>query len=425
MTGRRGLTFTRFDHAAFLTFFTYASATVVIPVALVSLAGELDFDLAAGGMAAGGALNLGRNALMVVSMLACGFLAGRWGKRRTFAHAVLLMGAGIGLCALAPAYGLLFVALSVAGIGEGIIEGLATPFVQDLHPDEPGRYINFAHAFWPIGVLSTVLAAGALLASGVSWRWILGTIAVLSVVPAGLLLAPCRDGRQFPEHPEPLPWRTVLGHAVVILRRPRFWLFFAAMFVAGGGEMGLTYWSASYIQLYFDGSAWTGGAGTACFAAGMMVGRTGWGYLIRQHQLPALVVGSALAGTAVTLVFPVLNHLWIFLGLLFVAGLATAPFWPSVQAYSADRLPGTDTTMLFVLLSCAGVPGCGFMSWLMGYVGNRSGLDQAFYLVPGCFLVLAVLIGADWLQARRGERAAGGRGSAVRHQPASQRAEGA
>lgn len=400
-TTSRRLSFSRFDHAAFLSFFTYASGSVVVPVALVSLARELGFDLEAGGMAAGGALNLGRTTLMVVSMLACGFLAGRWGKRRTFAHAVLLMGGGIGLCALAPSYGLLFLALAVAGVGEGVIEGLATPFVQDLHPNEPGRYINFAHAFWPIGVLTTVLATGALLAWGVSWRWIIGAVALLAVVPAVLLLVPARDGRRFPEHPEPLHWRTVWGQAVAILRLPRFWLFFAAMFVAGGGEMGLTFWSASYIQLHFAGSAWAGGAGTACFAAGMMVGRTGWGYLIRQHQLRALVVYSALAGTAVTLVFPVLTDLWLFFGLLFVAGLATAPFWPSVQSYSADRLPGTDTTMLFVLLSCAGVPGCGFLSWLMGYVGNRSGLDHAFYLVPACFLVLAGLIGADWARARR------------------------
>ncbi len=53
--------------------------------------------------------------------------------------------------------------------------------------------------------------------------------------------------------------------------------------------------------------------------------------------------------------------------------------------------------MLFILLSCAGVPGCGFFTWLMGYIGNQSGgLTNAFYLVPACYLVLALLMGYDW-----------------------------
>ena len=374
----------------------------LVPVALVSLARELGFSLEAGGMGAGGALHLGRTIPIVVAMLLCGFAAGRWGKRRTFGWAVLLMGTGMGLCALAPAYGILLLALMTAGIGEGIVEGLATPFVRDLHPDAPGRYINFAHAFWSVGVLVTVLVSGALLSLGVSWRLIAGGIAALTLIPACTLLVPSRTGCGYPESAEPLHWRTVADQAKAILKRPRFWLFFAAMFVAGGGEFCLTFWSASYIQLSFTPAAWAGGVGTACFAAGMVVGRAGWGYVIKQHQLGILLVGSGLAGASVTALFPVLTDLRLLFGLLFVAGVATAPFWPTVQSYCADRLPGADTTMLFVLLSCAGIPGCGFFTWLMGFVADRSsGLSSAFWLVPACYLTLVALIGVDRLSARR------------------------
>jgi len=394
-----------FDYAAFITFFAYASGSVVVPVALVSLARDLDFSLEAGGMTAGGALHLGRTIPMVAAMLLCGFAAGRWGKRRTFGLSVILMAAGMGLCALAPAYGLLLLAMAAAGLGEGVIEGLATPFVQDLHPEEPGRYINFAHAFWPIGVLATVLISGILLSLGVSWRVLIGAVAAIALVPAVILLGPTGRGQRFPESREPADARTVWNQAVTILRLPRFWLFYAAMFVAGGGELGLTFWCASYIQLNFTPSAWAGGVGTAFFAGGMMVGRTGWGYLIKQDQLKALIVFSALIGAGITLAFPLLTNLWLFFGLLFAAGVATAPFWPSVQSYSADRLPEVDTTMLFVLLSCAGVPGCGVAAWLMGYIANRSGgLSDAFYLVPTCFLILGLLIGYDWYCLRRVER---------------------
>jgi fucose permease len=402
VTQSKKMFFGWFDYASFAIFTAYAAGSVVVPVALVNLARDLGFSLTEGGFTAGGALHLGRTMPMILTMLLSGFLAGRWGLRRVLGSSVLLVGIGLALCAVAPLYGVLFLALLVAGCGEGIIEGIATPFIQRLHPKESGRYINFSHGFWSVGVLVTVLGAGALLSLGISWRLIIGVVAVLAFAPGIMLLAPPKRLAAYPDHPEPLHWKVVHDHILQIIRIPRFWLFFAAMFLAGGGEFCLTFWSASYIQLSFTPAPWAGGAGTACFAAGMVLGRTGWGFFIKQHQLNKLLVYSALAGTFVTLSFPTLSNLWVFFGLLFVAGVATAPFWPTIQSYSVDRLPEVDTTMLFVLLSCAGVPGCGFFTWLMGYIGNQTGsLHAAFYLVPFCYILLAALIGLDCLLGRR------------------------
>lgn len=401
------MTFGRYDYAAFCSFFAYASGSVVVPVALVLLARDLGFTLEDGGMTAGGALHLGRTMLMVATLLLSGFAAGRWGKRKTMGMAVAMMGLGVMLCAAAPIYGVLFIALMVAGMGEGIIEGLATPFVQGLHRKEPGRYINFAHSFWSVGVLVTVLASGALISVGVSWRSVIMAVSILSIIAAAIFLLPETKGKEYPEHPEPIHWKTVWAYHRDILRIRRFWLFFAAMFVAGGGEFCLTFWCASFIQLNFLDAAWAGGLGTAFFAGGMVLGRTGWGYLIKQHQLKHLIVWSAIGGTLVTVFFPLVTGLWTLFGLLFLAGIATAPFWPSVQSYAADRLPQTDTTVLFILLSCAGVPGCGVFTWLMGYVGDHmGGLRTAFYLVPACYLTLAALIGSDWLRSLSENRTA-------------------
>jgi len=86
MKQSRRLVFGRFDHATFLSFFHYAAGSVVVPIVLISLARELGFSLEEGGMTAGGALQLGRTITMMVTMLLCGFVAGRWGKRRTFGY---------------------------------------------------------------------------------------------------------------------------------------------------------------------------------------------------------------------------------------------------------------------------------------------------------------------------------------------------
>ena len=163
--------FGRFDYAAFLLFCAYAVCSLIIPVVLVEVARDLSFDLDKGGMSAGGVLQLGRSIPMVASMCVCSVLAGRFGLRKSLAVAAVFMAAGITLAAVSQWYWMLLAVLIIAGVGEGLIEGLATPFVGELHKDnEPGRYINFAHGFWSIGIFVCIPLLGWLLSEGASWR---------------------------------------------------------------------------------------------------------------------------------------------------------------------------------------------------------------------------------------------------------------
>ena len=123
MSSTRKMLFGRYDYASFSSLFTYASASVVVPVALVSLSREMGFSLEEGGFSAGGALAIARSVPIVITMLLSGFLAGKYGKRRTVGYSSLLMGLGMLLCAFAPTYGIIFTATALAGLGEGTIEG--------------------------------------------------------------------------------------------------------------------------------------------------------------------------------------------------------------------------------------------------------------------------------------------------------------
>lgn len=394
----KSLKFGRYDYAGFTCFASYACCSVVIPVALSYLAKSLHFPLQEGGMGLGGFLQIGRSGPMVISMLLCGFAAARFGKCRTLGFSVLLMSLGIILAAVSPFYGILFLALLLAGFGEGVIEGLATPVIQDLHPRESGRYINFSHAFWSIGVLGTSIIAGALLYYGVNWRIVVAGAGLFGIVPAILYLMPGDDPCRQEERKE---HHQVFHDAVRILRMRHFWLFFAAMFVAGGGEFGITFWIPTFVLDVCGGTIFDAGVSAAFFSAGMVTGRMGFAYLIRQNRLKELLVYTALGATILCVVFPFVSHLWILFFLLYLIGITAGPFWPSIQSYATTRLT-VDDTMLLILLSCAGVPGCGFFTMLMGVMGDHLGLRLTFLLiVPGCFLLIAFLVGLDWFFAKR------------------------
>jgi fucose permease len=281
---------------------------------------------------------------MVISMILCGWIAGQLGKARTLGISMLLMGIGILFCAISPVYGFIFLALIIAGTGEGLIEGLATPFVQELHPKEPGRYINFTHSFWSVGVVSSVLIAGALLAWGVSWRIVVAVAGVAAILPSCILLFPDRKKR-LPSSSK-VNMKELWNHASYIFHIPRFWLFFAAMFFAGGGEYCLTFWVTSFIKLdYPETSMFVAGVGTVCFAAGMIVGRILPGILIKQKYLKHLIVYTGLIAALISVFFPLIHSLWGLFIMLLLVGIFTGPFWPSIQCYCIDRVEGDMTTI--------------------------------------------------------------------------------
>jgi len=391
------MTFRRYDYAAFLGFIAYAAGSLAIPIVLVQLARDLDFTLDEGGMSAAGWLHMVRALAICASVIFSAYFASRWGNRRSFGASVGLVGVGMALCALAPAYAWLLPALILAGLGEGVIEALITPFVQQGHKDEDsGRYVNFSHGFWSLGVIIATVFFGYLILIGVSWRIVLG-LAALFCVPSTVMLLMKEGKHPYPERHERFDVRQLLLQVRDITKVPRFWLLFVAMFLAGGGEFGLTFWLASYVQLTFAETAMMGGIATAVFATGMFAARLGFGFLVPLRHLRHLVIITGAAATVICSIIPFLASppMLLLLFILFLAGIGAASYWPSIQSYAVDRMPHHDATMVFILLSCAGIPGCGVVTLLMGYLGNAYGLAASFFLVPACFLVMTLLLIAD------------------------------
>ncbi|MBO4648730.1 MAG: MFS transporter [Lentisphaeria bacterium] len=402
------LKFGRYDLACMAAFIGYALCSLSIPVSLVAMGKSLNFPLDRGGMAAGGVLHLTRSVAIVAALMVCGLIAGRIGKRKSMGLCTLLMGGGILLCALAPDYWFLLPFLLIAGFGEGICEGIATPFVQDLHSDAPERYVNITHSYWSVGIGICVLGAGGLLSRGVSWRIVLAAAGGLTMLASILFLWKEDPHKKYPDirtvsDPAEL-WRL----SAAIFRTPRFWLHCLAMFMGAGAEYCLTFWSAAYLQLTFEATAWMVGLGTAAVGLGMFIGRNFFGLIAREDNLRRNLIFAA-AGTIPLIlilsfvtpeIIPSRTLLFILLlAVLVCCGIGIAPFWPTMQVYSVRQLPELDTTMMYIYLSAVGIPGCGFFTWIVGVLGDRFGLRGAFVLLPAtliCYILILLFDGRHY-----------------------------
>lgn len=393
--------FGRYDIAAYSAFTSYSLCSLVIPIVLVAMGRELDFPLDDGGMSYGGILHLVRCAAMVLSLLCCGIAAEKFGKRIPMGVSVMLMGISIFLCACAPGYWFLLPLLLFAGLGEGICEGLATPFVQALHPDNPEKYVNIAHSFWSIGIGICVLGAGALLSCGVSWRIILGGAGILSILVSFMFL--CREpvGKHYPEQQKKNDTSQVWKNSKAIFQRPLFWGCCLGMFMGAGAEFCLTFWAAVYLQLIFDASPFIAGTGTAAIALGMFLGRNFFAHIANRNNLKPILLFSSLGTIPLTLFLAWIKPehfpsgtamLAVLLFALFLCGIGIAPYWPTLQVYGVNLMPEKDSTLLYIYFSAMGVPGCGFFTWIIGVLGDKFGLQRAFYLLPASLLIYAGII---------------------------------
>ena len=80
------------------------------------------------------------------------------------------------------------------------------------------------------------------------------------------------------------------------------------------------------------------------------------------------------------------------MGLFLLLGVACAPLWPSTQSYCTDRLARLDPTVVYIILSCAGTPGCGIVTWLLGELGDRFTLRYSVLAVPVCLGLFVTLL---------------------------------
>lgn len=359
--------------------FIYSASAILLPVSLVTISEELGFTLTQGG-----SLGFLTSIEQFFVLIASSFAAARFGKIRVLRAGLLTLAAGLLLFVLSGSWLAAMAFMLVIGLGNGLLEALLTPIVEDLYPNDNGSKMNLLHAFWPVGTCVAVLLFGQLLSIGVAWRFLFaGTAAAVILIAA---LFPSSRKISLPKS------KTDFSHMKEILSMPRFWALGGALAFSGGAEAAYAFWSASYIQLHYAALPSAGALGTALFAVGMAVGRFASSKIAGYLGLKKLIVISTLFGAAASLSFFLITSLWALFIFLFIMGLSVACLWPSIQSYAGSELK-VDPTLLMIFLSCFGLPGFSSATLIMGMIGDTWSLQASFiiaplYLLLACSLVL-------------------------------------
>jgi fucose permease len=369
---------TKMDIAAMASMFIYASCVTALPISLVRISEELSFNLTQGGSL--GFISSIEQFLVII--FSC-FVAAKYGKIRILRLSLILLSLGVFLFTRSTTYLMAVFLILLIGFGEGFLEALLTPLVEDLHPGDKGKKMNLLHAFWPIGVSVSVLLFGELLSRGVSWRVLFSGLSLAVLLVS--FLYPSSKKIKLPRS------RTDFSHMGEILSKPRFWFLGFALFFSGGAEGGFAFWSASYIQLQYMTLPRAGAIGAALFALGMVVGRLLASKASQRLGLKKILLMSAFFSLLISFSFFMISNLYNLFAFMFFIGITIASLWPSIQSYAASVME-VDSTVLMIFLSCFGIPGYSTATLIMGIIGDFKGLHMSFIIAPIYLLFLFILL---------------------------------
>jgi MFS family permease len=310
--------------------------------------------------------------------------------------------------AVAPYYAdtgfqVLWVAMLVLGLSQGLVEGVVNPLAATMYPKEKTHKLNVLHAWWPGGLIIGGLLAFAItktlgldgkdlspFESTFGWQLKLGLIVVPAIVYAVMVW-----NEKFP-----LTERVAAGVSTGEMFReclkPMFILWWICMWMTASTELGPDQWVPSLI------TSLTGMQGILIlvYTAGLMFVLRFFGGRLAHAMSPMglLTASAALSAAGLYGLGGVSTPAGAFAAAT-VFGVGKTFFWPLMLGVTSERFPKSGALGL-AIMGGTGNLAVAFTLPLMGQWYDRAGASETFRMVGTLPLILTVIFGVLYFYYR-------------------------
>jgi fucose permease len=344
----------------------------------------------------------------VASSAASGRLLARLGPGLVVAAGTLLVALALGAEAAAPSLWLFTAGAVVFGLGFGALDAaLNAHAARRFGP----RQVNWMHASYGLGACLGPLLVTALLAGGLSWRWVYGAMAIQQAGLALLLAAtrrawaprpgctPGKTGRNGPRPAPADPAQTPVPSRAVTLAG----LAFAA--AEAGIESGASVWGYLFLTAGRGLGRPAAGLAVAGYWATMFLGRAVLGPVAERLGAGRVLAAAAAAVPVGAAVMAAPGPAWVPVAGLLLLGLAAAPVFPLLTLATAARTGASAATRTVTLQVAASAVGSALVPAGLGLVIGAGGAGGAGRLGPLLAGLGLVMCGLGWpLRNRRAGR---------------------
>lgn len=315
----------------------------------------------------------------VTMQLMAGMLTERFGARLVLVAGCILLGVGMLGVTFSTSLPLAFLAMLVAGLGDGVLVVVGNVLVVQSFNARRLAALNLTNVFFGLGAIAGPALAAFFLKtwqSAIPAFWVLCVVVVLPIPLVLIMRFPIRSAQV----PEAEPKRS-------IYRSPLLWLFGALLFFYIGTEIGIGGWGATFL-----GRTTTLDAGSATLVlSAFWVSFTGGRLLsafLSAFCPPRILLSGALVGTIVgvlLLAASVSNTLSI-VALLIIA-LCFGPIFPTVVGLTTSLFPESAVRGASAVMVMGTLGGL-ILPWLQGLVLVSFGPIFYLLLVLVCVLLM-------------------------------------
>lgn len=283
----------------------------------------------------------------------------------------------------APGFRAILLAMFLLGVGGGIVVTGANALVSDVSQAHRAIALNLVNLFFGLGGLATPFIAANLFAR--NWLRLCYTIASLTVVTLAIEAAtkmPAPAGAE----------RFVLAQAAPALARPLLFLLGLFLFLYVSCEVGIWNWLPRHLIAQGIPESRALNILSLGFALGLLIGRVGISPIL--IRVPAITVMLAASAAMAVTTFLMLrtNGPAAAAVLVFLAGLAMAPVFPTTLAVVGDTFPRMTSTAIGFVITCGWI-GLAVSSRVIGLIAGPDPrrLKKALLVIPASAVLMLFL----------------------------------
>ncbi len=321
---------------------------------------------------------------LIIASLSIGPLIDKRGKKFGLVLGLTLITAALLALANSNTYMMVGSWMLVLGLGGGIIVTAGNALVSDTAPESRSSTLNLLNLFFGLGGMITPLI-GSLFFAGNT----LSLCYFMAVLTGMILLTHITTPM-----PRPVASQEAVQSSQVggLLGNPLLLLLSLFLFLYVACEVGVWNWLAKH--LVAQGISEQSALRTLSFgfAFGILVGRVVVSRILTKISPITVTLGSAVLMAVTTYLMLQTDQALVAGILVFCAGLAMAPVFPTTLGMIGDAFPRNTATAMGIAIT-SGWIGLAVSSKIIGAIAgtNPTGLKTALLVLPG-FSVLMILV---------------------------------
>jgi fucose permease len=282
--------------------------------------------------------------------------------------------------------------LFLLGVGGGIVVTGANALVSGVSETHRATALNLVNLFFGLGGLATPFISANLFKR--NWVRLCYTVASLTVVALAIQAAakmPAPSGAA----------GFVLADAGPILGRPLLFLLGFFLFLYVSCEVGVWNWLPRHLIAQGIPESRALNILSLGFALGLLVGRVGVSQILIQVPAVTVTLAASIAMAVTTFLMLRTSKPFTAAVLVFIAGVAMAPVFPTTLAMVGNAFPRMSGTAIGFVITC-GWAGLAVSSRLIGAIAgdDPARLKRALLLIPGAAVLMIGVNLVIWSQLR-------------------------